>query len=424
MGLLDRLLGRTPPAPVALAAPPAPRLVPLGEAFSPTQPKSGRRRLIGRQAELARILQALQEDRAHVVLYSERGRGKTSLSNMAVEALRRSGAIVARHTCEAGTTFETLMRGLMHDLPPALLAARIGPERGADEGCEGALPPGTLRPSDVASLPQRLTCRSLICLVDEFDRVEDVATRTRLADTIKLLSDRDVPLLFLIVGVSENLDQLLGQHPSIQRSVVGVHLPLLTDRDVAQLIAKGGKEAGFTFLQSAVARIIVLARGMPYMAQLLGLRLTQAAAARGDTQVSEEDFDSAVIRMVEDASPRVLALYGALTDQGQDAEMAHALRRVATAPQDAWGRIQVYQGAGDNVLVGGRPIGIACWERLFAAGVLQPSIPGSGLFVFAERALMHHALLLAAREVALLDGPDAAREPSAAARSLHAVSRS
>lgn len=421
MGLLQRLFGRKP-APPAPAAPPEPRLVPLGEAFTPTQPKTGRRRLIGRQAELARILQALQQDRAHVVLYSERGRGKTSLSNMAVESLRRSGAIVARHTCEAGTTFESLLRGLMHDLPPALLAARAGPESGADEGCVGALPAGNLRPSDVVSLTQRLTCRSLICLVDEFDRVEDPATRTRLADTIKLLSDRDAPLLFLIVGVSENLDQLLGQHPSIQRSVVGVHLPLLTDRDVAQLIAKGGREAGFTFLQSAVARITILARGMPYMAQLLGLRLTQAAAARGDVQVSEEDFDSAVIRMVEDASPRVLALYGALTDQGRNAEMAHALRRVSTAPQDGWGRLQVTHAAADSVVVGGRPIPAACWERLLAAGVLQPAAPGSGLFIFAERALMHHALLLAAREVALLDGPDPIREHGAA-RSLHVVSK-
>src|SRR5229473_2109553 len=84
------------------------------------------RRLLGRAPELRRILQALQEDRAHVVLYSERGRGKTSLANLVVESLRRSGSIVARHTCEAGTSFDSLMRGLMHDLPPSLLAVRPG----------------------------------------------------------------------------------------------------------------------------------------------------------------------------------------------------------------------------------------------------------------------------------------------------------
>ena len=146
MSFLGRLFrSRRRAAPASMVAAPPAQLVPLGEAFTPTQPKTGRRRLIGRQAELERILQALNEDRAHVVLYSERGRGKTSLSNLAVQSLRRSGVIIARHTCEAGTTFDSLMHGLVRDLPPALLAARVNRAAGAEtEGCEAALPDGEL----------------------------------------------------------------------------------------------------------------------------------------------------------------------------------------------------------------------------------------------------------------------------------------
>ncbi len=213
--------------------------------FTPTKPKPGGRQVTGRQAELRRLLQAMGEDRAHVVLYSERGRGKTSLSNMVVEALRQSGLIVARHTCDADSDFDSLVRGLMRDLPSSLLASAA--ETGSGDGCEPALPARALRPSDILGLPARLTCRGLVCLVDEFDRVQDRRTRTQLADAIKQLSDRDVPLLFLVVGVSENLDEILGQHPSIQRTVFGLHLPLFTDRDVAQLIAAGGRASGFVF---------------------------------------------------------------------------------------------------------------------------------------------------------------------------------
>ena len=379
------------------------RRVAPGIAFTPTQPKSGRRRLVAREAELRRILEALQEERAHVVLYSERGRGKTSLSNLVVEALRGRGVVVARHTCEAATTFDSLMRGLMQDLPPSLLLARAASaEAPAGEGCEAALPAGALRPRDILSLPQRLDCRSLVCLVDEFDRVQDPATRTWLADTIKQISDRDVKLLFLIVGVSENLDQILGQHPSIQRNVLGVHLPLFSDRDVAQVIARGGRETGLVFSPATVARVTVLARGMPYMAQLLGLRLAQAATARGDTRVLEEDFTAAIDRLLEDASPRVAALYATLTRHGQDAEMVLALRRIASAPQDPWGRLAVMPADG-GVLVGGRAIPAQCWARLQTAEVLHSALPGSSLFLFAERGLMHHALLLAARETSLAD---------------------
>jgi hypothetical protein len=364
---------------------------------------------VGREAELRRILQALREEHAHVVLYSERARGKTSVANLVIESLRRTSSIVARHACEAGTSFESLMRGLMRDLPPSLLAALpSGPDGNSrydaeSDGCEAALPSGELRPSDIVMVTQRLNCRELIFVIDEFDRVEDPGTREKLSDTIKQLSDQDVSLQLLIVGVSENLDQILGQHPSIQRAVVGVHLSLFADRDVALVIARGGREAGLTFSPDVVTRITVVARGMPYMAQLLGLRLSQVAIERGDTTVATEDFLVAVERLVDDANLRVLALYAALTDHGRNANMVQALRRVATAPQDPWGRLQVLDAPDQSVMVGGRLITAQCWQQMQAAHVLHSAMPGSGLFVFGERGLMHHVLLLAARDAALTD---------------------
>ncbi len=372
------------------------RLAP-SRAFTPTQPKLGRRQIVGREPELARILQALGEDRAHVVLYAERGRGKTSLTNTVVETLRRGEVVVARHTCDADSTFESILRGLMRDLPASLRAVAIGAEPG--EGCEQVLPDRALRPGDMVALPQRLDARSLVCVIDEFDRVEDPATRTRIADAIKQLSDRDADLLLLIVGVSDNLDQILGQHPSIQRNVVGVHLPLFSDQDVSLLVAKGARESGFSFPAEIVARIAVLARGMPYMAQLLALRLVQAAASRDGTLVSATDLATAISGLLGDANPRVLVLYSDLTSHGQDSEMVTALRRIASAPQDPWGRLSVSETEQGQARIGGWLVPPASWARLQAAHVLQAYGAGSGLFVFAERSLMHHVLLLAAQDV-------------------------
>ena len=417
MGVFDWLFGSKPPVakarvPLAqrdrdrAASPEQPRVkvLPPRLAFTPTQPKATSRQLTGRQAELRRILQAIGEDRAHVVLYSERGRGKTSLSNMVVESLRQGGMIVARYTCDAGSDFDSMLRGLVRDLPASLMANPVA----GGEGCEAAFPDRVLRPGDVLVLPQRLACRGLVCLIDEFDRVTDTQTRVQLADAIKQLSDRDVPLQFLVVGVSENLDEILGQHPSIQRSVIGVHLPLFTDRDVAQLIAKGGRESGFNFLPSTVARVTVLSRGMPYMAQLLGLRLIQSASARGSTDVSDEDFDAAIARMVADANPKIVATYAALTDRGRDPEMVHTLRSVATAPQDQWGRIEVMSAAEGRVSVGGRRLLAASWAKLVDSGALAPVTGSTGLYVFAERSLMHHVLLLAAKDISSGESGDGA----------------
>jgi hypothetical protein len=290
------------------------------------------------------------------------------------------------------------MRGLMRDLPPALLAIPVSNDPG--EGCEAAFPPGEVRPRDVMSVLSRLTCRALVCVVDEFDRIEDIATHTRLADTIKQLSDLGMPLSFMIVGVSENLEQILGRHPSIQRNLVAVQLPLLTDAEVNEIITKGGQQSGFTFSAAAIARITVLARGSPYMAQLLGLRMAQAAADRNDTVVSEEDSDTAVARMVHEAPPQDIMHYAALTANGRDNDMVASLRQIATTDQDPWGRLQAVPEPDGGVVVASRHIPRGIWARIQAADVLRPVAAGSGLYMFKNRSLLHYVLLLAARSLA------------------------
>ena len=138
------------------------------------------------------------------------------------------------------------------------------------------------------------------------------------------------------------------------------------------------------------------------------------AIERGDATVVMEDLRVAVERLIDEGNLRVLTLYALLTDHGRNADMVQALRRVATAPQDAWGRLQVLDTPGGGVTIGGRSITAQCWEQMQAAHVLQPAMPGSGMFVFGERGLMHHVLLLAARDAALVDvipvRPDARQE--------------
>lgn len=402
--------GAQPAAPMRVRL--EPTLLPPGEAFTPTQPKPGRRQITGRQAELDRILQALREEHAHVVLYTERGRGKTSLSNLVIETLRQGGVIVARYTCEAGSSFDSVIRGLLRDLPRSLLA--IAANDPGEIGCEAALPPGELRPRDVAAAMSRLTCRNLVCVIDEFDRIEDAGTRTRLADTIKQLSDQAVPLLFMIVGVSENLEQILGQHPSIQRNLVALHLPLLTDEEIASMIGKGAREAGFSLFPGAVEWITALARGAPHMAQLFGLRLIQAASRRGDAQVLEIDFEAALAQLLAEAPPSALALYASLLPGESGLKMVRALRALAGAAQDPWGRIAVLPSFRDGMAVGESYMRAEEWRRILDAGVLRPAVGAYGMYVFADRGFMQLVLLIDAQ----VSAPEAAPQDRVGA-SLH-----
>jgi hypothetical protein len=336
------------------------------------------------------------------VLYAERGRGKTSLANLAVERLRRSGFMVGRHACDAASDFDSIIRGLMRSLPHALLAQDRFANAADTEGCEAILPARALLPADIAAIPAQLACPKLVFVVDEFDRVDDRATRTRLADTIKLLSDRGEKLLFMIVGVSATLEQIIGQHPSIERNIAALHLPLLTDIEINEMLQRGGDAAGIRFSGAACTTVAAIARGMPYMAQLMGLRIAQICVAHGKPATTDADVREALARMLSDSPAEVTSRYAVLTTGPRGAEMATLLHAVAAAPQDRWGRIDA--GALGQVAQ-------ADIDMLLRQGVLVAAAGTADMVQPADRRLMYHTLLLAARDRARQDWPGAPIPP-------------
>jgi hypothetical protein len=269
------------------------------------------------------------------------------------------------------------------------------------------LPERSLRPADVAAIPTLLDFPLVVFVVDEFDRVLDAETRTRLADTIKLLSDREAKLYFIVVGVSDTLEQIIGQHPSIQRNIVAIHLPLLTDEEIGAMLTRGGEQAGIVFGERAIQLVVSVARGMPYMAQLLGLRIAQSALRDGREQVEDSDLVASVKRLLDEASASVSSTYTSLVGPGMDSPMVGVMNRVCSAEQDRWGRMSVAVMP-NQVLVGGQRVGPKAWARLLSTGTLLQTGGENGSARFADRALMYHVQLLAALAWLKSDRPTAA----------------
>ncbi len=403
---LPRGVMRTPPTPPAAAAPAATYSVQeaLREAFTPTQPQRNPRRLAGRTSELALITQAIAYNRAHVVLYGDRGRGKTSLVNLVAASARTSGYMVGRYACAQDSDFDEIMRGLARDLPRAFLSLP-GADDPALEGCEAALPQRPLHPRDIALMPGRLSGGRLVLIVDEFDRVANSATRTRFADTIKQVSDRGARLSILVVGVSDSLEELLGRHPSIQRNVIGVHLPLLSDGDVREILTGGARHAGLDYPPHIQDAIAALARGVPYIAHLLGLHAGENTLRRQAQVVTNQDLRTAIGQAVAEIDPRVAVSYEELTCGGRDLDMQVLLRAIATASHDRYARFAVLES--DNMLhVADRPIDPVLWARLRDGGVVRACRnAGVGLYTFNEPMLLHYVLLRVAAAVGPVTEP-------------------
>lgn len=381
----------------------------LAEAFTPTRPQFAgeartgaqrvARRLIGREAEIGRILRALREDHAHVVLYGGRGLGKTSLANAVAAAARDAGLAVARCVCSASSDFDSVLRSLARDLSPA----RIGLPTRAEaetEGCEALLPETLLRPGDAFALAPQAKDTRLVLLIDEFDRIADAATRQAFADTIKQISDRGAAISFLLIGVSDSLEQLVGQHPSIQRCVAGVPLRLLTPADVEEMVVQGGRRAEMQFPPAARAAIAGLARGVPYVAQLLALRAAQSAADQGRSVVGGADLAAAIAAAVEESDPRIVMLHETLTQGGRDGAALALLRAAAGGEWDMFGRFRAALEPGSGrFLVAGLPADPAAWARLLRLGPVHPCTGAPAeIFAFGEAMLPHYVLLRAVRD--------------------------
>lgn len=313
------------------------------------------------------------------------------MANCVVEQLQAMDGIVARATCDPHTDFDTLIRNLMRNVP-ALLASTPPPDPA--KGCETLLSGELLSPRDVVGLPSLIGGRSLVLVIDEFDRIGSEQVRSSVADAIKQVSDRGAPVSFLIVGVADSPDELLGSNPSVYRSVVPVELPLLEPAAVREII-EGGLRAGQLSAPPAVLnRILQLVSGAPYMAHLLGLRVSQAALDGGRRDVSLSDVTAAAGQIVREVDPLTCSLFAAATEAGEDQALYNLVKRISEGERDSFGRFRVEPVRQNAKLVAGVGVSEIEWSRLLSARLIRPvGKPSSWLFSFATAHLEHYVLL-------------------------------
>jgi Cdc6-like AAA superfamily ATPase len=315
----------------------------LREAFTPTRPKQQGPQFSGRYKQLQRIISAIEEERAHIVLYGERGSGKTSLSNIVAAKAAEAGYLVVKFACSTELTFDDIFHSFLRQIPATFLADGIGATtRAGIETFDELLRPGEIAIADLISVVSRLHDKHVILIVDEYDRIASAETKNKLAELIKNMSDASVPATILIIGVAEDVDDLLGKHPSLQRTLVTIPLPLMAARELDGIIAAGEEKSGMRFAPAVRSMIIDLAQGLPYHAQLLGLFAARSAARRQSKIVEQEDLRYAVERAAEEAEGKIKEAYNlAVMSQGGGTSFKDVLFAAARSASDEFGSFTV-----------------------------------------------------------------------------------
>ncbi|WP_010542643.1 ATP-binding protein [Sphingomonas elodea] len=284
----------------------------LGTYFTPTQPVADRSSFAGRLGVLARLISAIESQRSHVVLYGERGIGKTSLLHVLSDVARESSYIVSYATCGANANFPDLFRAVLEDVP-LLFHRGVAPNAGeAESGGSIAdrLPKGAFGPAELADLCTEITGTRVLIILDEYDRVTDSAFRQQVAEFIKNLSDRSARVQLVIAGVASNLQELIGYVPSIRRNVIGLPMPRLEETEVQEMIALGEAASGVRFDPDLTRIIHLLALGSPYLARLLCHHAALEALDQGRLTVDvghlSRALDQAILEIEGRMAPRTV----------------------------------------------------------------------------------------------------------------------
>ncbi len=309
----------------------------LRDAFTPTRPKHDAALFSGRFREMQRIVAAIEEERAHVVVYGERGSGKTSLCNILAGKAGEAGYFILQYACSSGVSFEEMFRNFLRRVPTSLLAEGLGLGSRRVENFAQLLPEGPFTISDLVDVFARIHDRHAIFIIDEYDRVTNEDVKAKLAELIKIMSDAAVPVTLLLIGVADDVRDLFGKHPSLQRTLVTVPMPTMSRRDLEGLIAAGEGHAGLTFVPEVREAIIDFAQGLPYQAQLLCLFAARNAVRRNTHQVEREDLRYAIERAAEEAETRIKEAYGLAVGTPAESAFQDVLFHAARAHSDEFG---------------------------------------------------------------------------------------
>lgn len=272
-------------------------------AFTPGQPVMHADRFAGRCEELARLIEALEDQRLHAVLYGERGIGKTSLLHILTGAAREAGYLVLYQSCDAETQFDELIRSLLARIPQ-LYHAEVTPLEQSTPMASllDMAAPGELTARHAADLLVQVTGVRVILLLDEFDRTLSHSFRRSIAELIKNLSDRCARVQLLIAGVAGDYSELVEHIPSIRRNILPLLLPRMADAEIELLLVMGAQEGGVGFSSTARLRIRTVAKGSPYVAALLAHHAGLACIGEGKEEVAVAHVMAAIEKAGDELS--------------------------------------------------------------------------------------------------------------------------
>jgi Cdc6-like AAA superfamily ATPase len=287
------------------------KLKKINKIFRPAAPIKNPAMLIGRDTKKAIILDSVQSPGVHLAIFGSRGVGKTSILNIVSQELDADNYDVCMHTCSYKDNYESIF-GTLFDRSGVAMKVEgkkvktSGEAVGKIEGLILKSESKVTREQEITYTPManipispnfiadHFQKQKIVFVIDEYDRIGNIDTKTLIAETIKCLADREASLKIILSGVSAKGNDLVGVHPSTIRNIIPVEITTLDNTDLERIIKLGAAELGLTFSGDVIKTIVFLSDGLPYFTHLLAQKSSLSAVRERISNITMQHLTNAL----------------------------------------------------------------------------------------------------------------------------------
>ena len=304
----------------------------LNEVVSPSRPIFSIENLLGRSRELDRIEKALMAPGRNVFIFGERGVGKSSLAATAANQWQSSDSGYIDISCSPDSTVSSIIESIASQ---ATSKAWLNSDRKTVQTSIGfkwlsvsvkheRLPlsiAGSVRNlSDAIEVLREVSLLhsdSPIVVVDEVDRMENDEEIDKLADLLKQIGDKQVPIKFIFTGVGTALNEILGSHHSDIRQLETIELPRLSWDARWDIAISALAQFNVSIDRDIYIRLAAVSDGYPYYVHLIVEKLLWILYEREDmvSRVEWSDYYAALDEAILSISAELARPYEAATNQ-------------------------------------------------------------------------------------------------------------
>ena len=204
-----------------------------------------------------------------------------------------------------------------------------------------------------------------VIVIDEFNEVQDSNTTLLFAHTIKALSDSGANCTLIIVGVAENVGNLIENHQSIQRCSEEILMPRMEKQELLDVLIVRLKQLEFSIAGDAKWKIVNLAKGLPAFVHALGKHACLNALTEGHRlNIEEADVDAGITSLIASSDQTFKKAYHDATVSNQPGNLLkQALTACALAQPDENGYFTPVAVKGPLSAILERPIDIANFQN-------------------------------------------------------------